>query len=218
MATQRIYATIGPLVAAYPHLTAPDTQGRFADNKYKTDLIGAPTLPAMKAAVAEMNAAKKVLGVAKGDRTPISKQTAKDAEGKKVETGSYVFKTKSGYAPTVSDINGRPIPAKVLKTLKIGAGSTVRVKGFFAAYSGANSGMNFTLTDVQVIKLESGNGAGFEAYKSEDIEDGFRIEDLVADASDDASDDDDGVAEDDLDDIVPFDVAGDEDDDGALDI
>src|SRR3546814_1635590 len=33
----RIQATVGPFTFAYPHLTAPDSEGTYADNKYKVD-------------------------------------------------------------------------------------------------------------------------------------------------------------------------------------
>src|SRR3546814_1521768 len=45
----RIQATVGPFTFAYPHLTAPDSEGTYADNKYKVDGVVDPTSPPGKA-------------------------------------------------------------------------------------------------------------------------------------------------------------------------
>src|SRR3546814_20556348 len=51
----RIQATVGPFTFAYPHLTAPDSEGTYADNKYKVDGVVDPTSPAGKAVQAEVS-------------------------------------------------------------------------------------------------------------------------------------------------------------------
>src|SRR3546814_13012252 len=118
----RIQATVGPFTFAYPHLTAPDSEGTYADNKYKVDGVVDPTSPAGKAVQAEVSKALKALGLGKDAQLPLKKQTEKDEKGKKVPTGKLVFRTKSQYAPVIADVTGKPIPEKQLKSLTIGAG------------------------------------------------------------------------------------------------
>src|SRR3546814_3534410 len=91
----RIPATVGPFTFAYPHLTAPDSEGTYADNKYKVDGVVDPTSPAGKAVQAEVSKALKALGLGKDAQLPLKKQTEKDEKGKKVTTGKLVYRTKS---------------------------------------------------------------------------------------------------------------------------
>ena len=177
----RIYATLGPFVFAYPHITSPDTEGKYADNKYKVDNVGDPKGAAMTEAQKIVAQALKDFGLPKkGTNIPIKRETEKGEDGKKAETGKLVLKSKSQYAPAVVDASGNPIPAKALKNLKIGAGSEGRIEGFFAPYTTTEKvrnadgeietvetqGINFTLTGVQLIKLVKGGnqGSSFGAY------------------------------------------------------
>src|SRR3546814_7401102 len=73
----RIQATVGPFTFAYPHLTAPDSEGTYADNKYKVDGVVDPTSPAGKAVQAEVSKALKALGLGKDAQLPLKKQTAR---------------------------------------------------------------------------------------------------------------------------------------------
>lgn len=217
MAQKRIAGTFGPFTFAYPHLTAPDSEGKFADNKYKVDGVGAPDSKAMLDAVAALKDAAKKLGVklTKDVNLPISAEKAKGEDGKKAPTGQKVLRAKSQYAPTIVDASGTPIPAKKLAKLKIGAGSEGLIQGYFGSYemtvkeridgelvTTTVEGISFTLTGVQLISVSAGqSGASFGAYAGG----GFSIDD-----------DDDGEGLDD--DTAEDDTSADDGDDGELDI
>lgn len=214
----RIYGTFGPFVFAYPHITSPDTEGTYADNKYKVDALGNPASDGMVAAQAACADALKTFGLPKkGTNLPIKREQAKNDAGKKEDTGKLLFRSKSQYAPTVVDASGNPIEGKVLKKLKIGAGSEGLIEGYFSPYETTEKvrnadgeletitvvGISFTLTGVQLIKLVKGGtgGSSFGAYAGG----GFSASDML-------SDDDD-------DDTGGTDEGGDDvDDDGGLDI
>lgn len=215
----RIYGTFGPFVFAYPHITSPDSEGTYADNKYKVDAIGAPTSDGMVAAQAACADALKQFGLPKkGTNLPIKRELSKNDAGKKEETGKLLFRSKSQYAPVVVDASGNPIEGKVLKKLKIGAGSEGLIEGYFSPYETTEkvrnadgeletvtvTGISFTLTSVQLIKLVKGGngGSSFGAYAGG----GFSVSDMVGDDDDD--DDTDGTS----------DGGDDVDDDGGLDI
>lgn len=213
----RIYGTYGPFVFAYPHITSPDSEGKYADNKYKVDAIGDPNGPAMTKAQEACAEALKAFGLPKkGTLLPLKKEQTKNDDGKKEDTGKLLFRSKSQYAPVVVDAQGNPIPEKILKKLKIGAGSEGLIEGYFSPYETTEkvrnadgemetvtvTGVSFTLTGVQLIKLVKGGsgGSSFGAYEGG----GFSASDL---AGDDDDDDADGNA------------GGDDvDDDGGLDI
>lgn len=217
----RIYATLGPFVFAYPHITSPDTEGKFADNKYKVDAVGDPKSKGMTAAQDIVASALKEFGLPKkGTNIPIKRETEKNDAGKKVETGKLVLKAKSQYAPTIVDIKGNPIPEKALRNLKIGAGSEGLIEGFFAPYTTTDrirnadgeietvetQGINFTLTGVQVLKVVKGGSGGtsFGAYE------GYEGDGFVYDGDD--ADEDDNTS-------GGLDIGSDdEDDEGGLDI
>lgn len=215
----RIYGTFGPFVFAYPHITSPDSEGQYADNKYKVDAIGAPTSDGMKKAQAALADALKQFGLPKGDTLlPIKREVSKGDDGKKTETGNLLFRTKSQYAPTIVDASGNPIADRLLKKLKIGAGSEGLIEGYFSPYETTEkvkdsktgktetvtvTGISFTLTGVQLIKLVKGGtgGSSFGAYQGG----GFNAADMLGDDDDDTTDGDAGSSDD-------------VDDDGGLDI
>jgi hypothetical protein len=209
----RIPATVGPFVFAYPHLTSPDSEGKFADNKYKVDGICQPGSRGAKSAEAAVKDALKQLGITpKGAEIPLKKETAKNEKGKREPTGSLMFRCKSQYAPGIADASGKPIPAKALKTLKIGAGSEGLLQGYFSSYTRTEKikdadgnveevetpGISFTLQGVQLIKLVKGGGAGeanFAAYdgggfsyEGGDEDDGDIDLNMADDSSDDEGD------------------------------
>jgi hypothetical protein len=196
----RIYATIGPFVFAYPHITSPDTEGKYADNKYKVDAVGDPKSKGMvKVQEILADALKQFALPKKGTNLPLKKETEKGEDGKKAETGKLLLKAKSQYAPTVVDAAGNPIPAKALAKMKIGAGSEGLIEGFFASYTTTEKvrnaegevetietqGINFTLTGVQLVKLVKGgqNGSSFGAYEGG----GFSYEGADDDGDDNTS-------------------------------
>lgn len=172
----RIKATVGPFTFAYPHLTAPDTEGQYADNKYKVDGIEAPTSDAMKRAKKVVADAVKELGLPKGAMLPLKEQTAKNDKGFPEPTGDLLFRAKSQFAPMLVDSRGKPIEGNALAKLKVGAGSRGLLQGYFSTYVAAGKpGMSFTLTGVQLLSVVSnGGGAEFSAWEGEG---GFTMDD-----------------------------------------
>ena len=118
-----------------------------------------------------------------------------------------MFRAKSKFAPGIVDASGVAIPAKKLAKLKIGAGSTGLIQGYFSAYAMKAKervdgelvevtieGISFTLVGIQLLSVSAGNGtANFGAYEgggysaSDDGDDGDDMDD-VADSADDGDD------------------------------
>lgn len=153
--------------AQYPHLSSPDTQGKFADNKYKTKLVkpaGDPEAQAFKATID--NAAREIHG-AKGDK--LYKPYVEDED-----SNTITFNFKTQYAPAIFDSKNQQVKERV------GAGSVLRVSGVFVEYE---KGITAQINQVQVREL---NGAGVSHFDT--IEDGF-VSDASATASSFDSDD-----------------------------
>lgn len=205
-------ALLGPFTFGHVHLSSPDTQGTYADSKYKVDGIDKPGSKAMKAAEAKVLEAIKACGLQpKGINLPIKKETEKNAEGKKVETGNLFIRAKSKKAPLIVDIKGQPIPDKVLRNMKIGAGSVGLIEGYLTDYETTDrvrnadgeietttvKGISFTLTGIQLLKyVKSTGGSSFGAYEGYEGEgfvyDGVEDEDSNTSGGLDIGDDDDG--------------------------
>lgn len=225
--TKKIYtdAILGPFVFSHVHLSSPDTEGQFADNKFKVDGVADPKTKAIAETEAVLKDVLKKVGLpAKGTNLPLKKQTEK-VDGKKVETGKLFLRAKSNRAPVIVDASGKPIPANALKKMKIGAGSEGRIEGYFTDYETTErvrnadgevevitiKGVSFTLTGIQLLKLVQGGGGASRFGAYEGYEGGFTYE-----GGDDA-DGDDGLdlASDDGDDRGDNAADGDE---GGLDI
>ena len=202
--TPRIPATVGPFTFAYPHLTSPDSEGKFADNKYKVDGIDEPNSAAMKDARKKFVEACKALGVTPTeDLRPVKAEMVKDSSDpkgkKKKASGNYVFRAKSQYAPGISDASGKPVAANVLKKLKIGAGSVGLIQGYFSNYEmKGEEGVSFTLEGIQLISVSAGGGSShFEAYEgggwTPDTDEGDDMDDTPEEVEAPDSDDSGGL-------------------------
>jgi hypothetical protein len=210
-------AILGPFVFSFCHLSSPDTEGTFADNKYKVDGVGDPEGKAMAAAKAKLEEAIAACGLkAKGLNLPIKKQTSKNQDtGKKEETGKLFLRAKATRAPVIVDANGQPIPAKALRKMNIGSGSEGLIEGYFTDYETTErvkdkdtgevevvtiKGISFTLKGIQLIKYVKGGGeaGNFGAYEGggfsyeADDEDDDDTEDKNTSGGLDLSSDDDG--------------------------
>ncbi|MFC6622023.1 ssDNA-binding protein [Novosphingobium panipatense] len=215
-------AILGPFVFSHVHLSSPDTEGQFADNKYKVDGVADPKSKAIAEVEATLKDVLKKVGLpAKGTNLPLKKQMEK-VDGKKQETGKLFLRAKSNRAPLIVDASGKPIPKEALKKMKIGAGSEGRIEGYFTDYETTErvrnadgevevitiKGVSFTLTGIQLLKLVNGGGGSrFGAY--EGYEGGFTY------SGDDGDEDALDLSADDGDDRDAGDADGDE---GGLDI
>ena len=175
-------ATFGPFSLSYPHLSKPDD--KFGEASYRADGVEDPNSKAMKDAKALLTKACKEFGLdPKTVKLPLVRETMRDPnapegqkKAKRVDTGKLLLKAKSKRAPTLVDARCQTIdPAKV----EIGGGSIAIVQGFLAPYEmRGDEGVSFTLTGVQVIKLQERAGrAEFAVYEGEDA---FSISDSDA--------------------------------------
>jgi hypothetical protein len=124
-------------IARYPKFDEPDTKGTYADNKYKTEIVVSPEkTKEMKKWLEDQAAiiAPDILS----PRLPMRK-------GKKDGVISFVLKSKD--KPKLWDAKGNRIPNGAVK---IGGGSKIRVGGSLSNY---DTGVNFYLSDVQLIEL-----------------------------------------------------------------
>lgn len=215
---QTIDATFGPYTLSFPNITAPDEKY----DVYTANGVDDPNSDAMKKAKAILADAIKTFGLDKNAKLPLSKEMTKDPNAspnakkpKKVATGKLILKCKSKRAPAVFDSRGREINPK---GLDIRGGTVARVQGFLSPYEMLEkiknadgeieevtvTGISFTLTGVQIIRLAKGFGSkGFDAY--DDDGEGWTM------SGDDAGDI--SIGEDAEDDAVSS-----EDDGGVLDI
>lgn len=91
--------------AQYPHISSPDTKGKYADNKYKTKLTLPLGDPAAQAFIKQIEAAATELGRdGKRDYRPY-------VEDEDANTVTFTF--KSQYQPSVFDSKNNPIPSSV---------------------------------------------------------------------------------------------------------
>lgn len=140
-------------VAKYPHISSPDTKGKYADNKYKTKLV----LPIDDAGAVAFqkhidDAASEIHG-AKG--ASMYKPYEVDEEA-----GEITFTFKTQYAPAVFDSRGKPA-----KGVMVGGGSVVRVMGQLVEF---DKGISAQFNQVQIKELNGFGVCGFDA-----VEDGY---------------------------------------------
>lgn len=148
-------------IARFPKLTEPDTQGEYADNKYKTDLILTD---------GELKEVKKtIVAFAKENLPGCEKPDLPIKSHRDKETGevTWFLRFKSKRRPVIIDANRNRVPQGV----EIGGGSKIRVGGTLNAYEkGGNKGVNIYLNAVQVIQLQEGgfNRDDFDDYTGDD--------------------------------------------------
>lgn len=143
--------------AQYPHISSPDTKGKYADNKFKTKLTLPLGDPAAQAFIQQIEAAATELGKSgKKDYRPY-------VEDEDANTVTFTF--KSQYQPSVFDSRNKPIPSSV----RIGGGSVLRLMGVFMPYGeGTKAGITAQINQVQVKAL---NGPGVSAF--DEVDDGY---------------------------------------------
>lgn len=162
---------LGDVILRYPKLNEPDTRGKFADNKFKTDVV--PTDPeALKRfkAWATKVAQEKGEDVEGGIKLPIKKDK-KDKEAApfitlKTKRRPIIVDAKRNTIPVApTDKNGKPIAH-----VRIRGGSLARVAGQLSNYEG---GLYLMLDAVQIIEL-AGGSQGADAFAA--VEGGYEAE------------------------------------------
>lgn len=171
MASNKVKFTSPFGVAKYPHISSPDTKGKFADGKYKTKLIMALDDDAATRFMAVIDEAARALHGPKGDK--LYKPYEVDEDAGQV---TFVFKTK--YAPAIFDSRNN-----AAKGVNIGGGSVIRLMGNIVEF---DKGITAQFNQVQIKEL---NGFGASAF--DEVEDGYAFEPDDGDSSgfSDVSDD-----------------------------
>lgn len=184
----------------YPHISKPDTTGKYADNKFKTKLVMKASDPEAQKFIKFIEDAAKEIHGSKGAKMHRPYVVDEDAN-------EVIFTFKTSYAPAVFDGRGKQLPpikkrdaeTGELKAVgckvPVGGGSIVRLSGQFVEF---DKGITAQFNQVQVKELRDGAASSFDA-----IDDGFTY-----DAS--AYDDDEG----DTDPASSFDSSEDEGSDG----
>jgi len=141
MAKTQFITPIG--VVRYPHITTPDTVGKFADNKFKAQLV-----ISKKEAEPLVQMLKKMAKEHNVDKLPFKED--------KEDPSMIVFVAKSKFKPLVYDAKRNEVK-KV--DLRVGAGSKLRVGGIVFPYE---TGLSLQLKQVQIIDLVDGANAMFD--------------------------------------------------------
>jgi DNA-directed RNA polymerase len=177
--------------ARYPKISKPDTQGKFADGKYKTDgVLDDDEYKATEKKLKE--AAKQLWPDVPVDEISLPMKTfykSKEDKEKGEDDGRGIV-LKSQYKPACFDSKKKKLPEGV----QLGGGSEIRVASAIFPWSktekvkvkdpktgkitveeGTEHGVGLRLGDVQVRKLVefagSGDGSAFD-----EVEDGFEFE------------------------------------------
>lgn len=182
--------------ARFPKISSPDTNGKFADNKFKTDLaFEDDEMDVIEAQLRDM--AKKLFPDVDPDEVRLPIREFKTREGEPEGRGLHF---KSQYRPAVFDAKKKKLP----EGMKLGAGSELRIASAAYPWSKAEErvvvengktrrekgmayGIGLRLGDVQVRKLVESAGSGDGSAFSE-VEGGFTYDGTDAFGDDNSGD------------------------------
>lgn len=171
MAKQKFPVVVSPTgVAAFSYLSKPDTEGKYADNKFKVTLVldGDANVDAIKKACLE--AARIEWGPKinmKQVRMPI---TDGDTKGKEEFEGKLLLVAKSKYQPTLVDRKREALAEGV----NIFTGDMIKISGCCIPYTASGQkGVTVQLRAVMLVekRATAGNAAGDFAGFEEDTDD-----------------------------------------------
>jgi hypothetical protein len=189
--------------ARYPKISKPDTEGKYADGRFKTDMI------LEGAALEHADAAAKAAAAKFWPKAETVTLPVKDFKRKNKDTGEVTIDGRGLVAttkrrPAVFDAKKTKLPEGV----EIGGGSEIRISGYFFPWDKTTKmqvkeggkvttqdvteyGVSFRMCDVQVISLAAGFGGDGSAF---DEEEGFEYEGTSASADGSSAFDDDADA------------------------
>jgi hypothetical protein len=141
----------------YPKLTHPDTEGQYADGKFKTKLVVPPTAKGLQEFIAHLLASAKSL-------LPDSEEEELNLGYKVDDEGNYVFQFKSKFQPAIIDPSNKPVSIKKLgPDFRIGGGSKGRVAGVLFPYENKDGdGISLQMNQVQLTSVVAGRASMFE--------------------------------------------------------
>jgi hypothetical protein len=173
--------------AAFPHIDKPDTEGKFADNKFKVRMVwdGDVDLAAIRATIEKEAKAHPEYGDSFDPETfafPF-REWGDDAE-KEEFRGKITADVKSKFKPQVVDAKRKDVVTKGLKM----AGDTIKAMVTLYFYQKTEKvkagkkmvdetvyGCSLQLVAVQIIEKRSGGGGNYAGGFDE--EDGYSSED-----------------------------------------
>lgn len=187
---------VTPFFAArYPKISKPDTEGKYADGKFKTDGLFLSDADYEAALAAAQAAAKKLWpNVPVGDVVLPIKEFFNKGEGDAKVSAGMGLTLKSKYRPAVFDARKKKLP----ENASIGGGSEIRVASAFFSWEKTAEetivengvkrkekvtqyGISLRLGDTQVRVLSEGSGQG-DGAAFEEVE-GFEYDGESADTS-----------------------------------
>lgn len=132
-------------IARYPHISAPDTTGKYADQKYKTQILvdKVTAAPLMET----LTAMAKEEGI-KNPQLPFKPD--------KEDPSTIIFVFKSKFQPAIFD--GRNNRIEQLPG-RLSGGSKIRVSGIVFPYE---KGLSLQMKQVQVLDLVDGAASSFD--------------------------------------------------------
>lgn len=193
--------------ARYPRISSPDTNGKYADNKFKTDILYEDdVIDGIESDLRDI--AEKFWPDVSRDELYVPVKEFFIGKDDKRESQGRGVTLKSKYRPAVFDAKRNKLP----KGLKIGSGSIIRVAAFAFPWSKATEevhvdakgkktkvktttyGIGLRLGDTQIKKLvePTGGGDGSAFDDVEDDDENF-VYDGKSNAFDDVSDDEDNA-------------------------
>lgn len=162
----KILTPIG--TARFAHLMEPDTEGKYADNKYKVDLIVDADDPAVEAIQAAMQqAAKDEWGKAPASlQLPIKDGDEEAAERERPElVGKVIIRGKSKYPPGIVG----PDKRELADGIEIRSGDQIRFSATCFPYkAGVTKGVSLQLRAVQLVEKRA--AVGNPADEFDDLE------------------------------------------------
>lgn len=178
-------------VASYSYAQKPDTEGQYADGKYKITIGLNKGDPKVEALVAKLEAQHVEARGKKKTESPVKDGDEAyaeiDDEDKKERNawkqGKYILTFKSQFAPQVLNRAGEPLADGVI----IMGGDIVKVAFAARPYeAGKNAGISLSLRAVKLLQKRAGGGADYaDAFGDEDDE----ADDAPESDSDDSSTD-----------------------------
>lgn len=182
-----------PGVLSFAHLKEPDTKGKYADNKYKTDVVFDDDEKAkiFKEAVAEKVAELVKVEWPKLKNASMVKLPFKDGNERTNKDGEIlegyedkVYVTpKSKYKPKVVDAKKNPVPDTVWPS---GGDLARAICELYPCTVSGKPTIALRLKAIQIIEKRAGGGGRYEDLFEE--EDGFEAEGEDAASSDGESD------------------------------
>lgn len=146
-------------IASFSHLAKPDTEGKYADDKYKTTVLlskaGSEQQAEIDAFIAEINKLHAKHKGKKKTESPIKDGDDKEKDGKPDEryAGKWYFTAKSKFQPQLLNARGKELDSKI----EIRGGDIIRVAVAPVPYDeGKNAGISLQLRAVKLIEKRAG--------------------------------------------------------------